>query len=68
MKRLVAAGVILAGVLTLAGCRDDDPNRETHTERIDRLYSECVRNGGSFEYNGSLPYWQCVQGEPGTGE
>lgn len=57
-KKLALATIILTlGALTLTGCGDTE--RESSVERIDRLYSECVTAGGSFEYNGSLPYWNC---------
>lgn len=59
-NRTALALSVASCVLVLAGCGAGvDPDRETQSERIDRLYSECVAAGGSFEYNGSLPYWQC---------
>lgn len=58
-KRMVAAAVALTTLLALAGCSD----YESQSERVDRLYAECLAAGGSFEYNGSLPYWQCAMPE-----
>lgn len=63
MKKLIWIGILLGLVLTLLlGCSEEpDPDRESHSDRIDRLYAECIEAGGSWEYNGSLPYWQCEQ-------
>lgn len=60
MKRILAV-VLAAAALILTGCSDSD--YESQTERIDRLYAECLAAGGSFEYNGSLPYWNCEMPE-----
>ncbi len=55
MKRILVALAILAGTLTLAGCGDE--NRENP---VDVRYAACLKAGGSFEYNGSISYFQCV--------
>ena len=59
MKRLLAVPVLILALLGLVGC-DNEPEGENRNQRIDRLYSECIEAGGSFEYNGSLPYWNCT--------
>lgn len=50
MKRVLVV-VLAAAALILTGCSDSD--YESRTERIDRLYAECLAAGGS------LPYWNC---------
>lgn len=65
MKKTLTVGLLLLAVVGLTGCADHE-DRETQSERYDRLYAECLAAGGSFEYNGSLPYWKCTMpgGEP----
>lgn len=58
-KKLTALAVAAILAVTLTGC-DSDENVEGDRERADRLYAECLEAGGSFEYNGSLPYFQCT--------
>lgn len=55
MKRTLVALALVAGMLSLAGC--DDLPRE---DPVDKRYYACLKAGGSFEYNGSISYWQCV--------
>lgn len=56
MKKTIAAigcAVILFG---LTGCGDKDRPRY---KTSDELYQMCLDHGGTFEYNGSLPYYKC---------
>lgn len=67
-RRRLALAALAALALTLTGCGLEREAGESRSERIDRLYAECITAGGSFEYNESLPYWQCVMPPSGTGE
>lgn len=58
MKRKLAALALLLAAVTLTGCGDE--RWESPNDRYDRLYTQCLDAGGSFEYNGSLPYYQCT--------
>lgn len=55
MKRTLTAVAVLAGMLALAGCSD-----EVREDPVDVRYEACLAAGGSFEYNGSISYFQCV--------
>lgn len=55
MRRVLAAIVIATGMLALAGC-----DTEERANPVDVRYLACLKAGGSFEYNGSISYFQCV--------
>lgn len=55
MKRAMMALAILAATVALAGCET-----EQQENPVDVRYEACLAAGGSFEYNGSISYFQCV--------
>jgi len=63
MKKIMA-GIALLGVLLLTGCGE----KEKYVDPIDEKYFACLKAGGSFEYNGSISYYQCVVPGAPTGE
>ncbi len=49
MKPLIVAFVVLGVLAGLSGCDNGEATREAQYEkRMDRLYSECIKAGGSF--------------------
>lgn len=56
MKKAIAAIACAVALFALAGCGGKpDPRYKT----TDELYQICLEHGGTFEYNGSLPYYKC---------